>query len=68
MLAAARMEWAGIPVDLPLLHGLRDHWGELKGQPQRSPLMVNPVLRCRQIRHRANRTWLIEIKARSLPR
>jgi hypothetical protein len=32
MTAVARMEWSGIPLDLPLLHELRDHWEELKGE------------------------------------
>jgi hypothetical protein len=30
MKAVARMEWVGIPVDVPLLHELRGRWEELK--------------------------------------
>jgi hypothetical protein len=30
MTAGARMECAGVPVDIPLLHELREHWEELK--------------------------------------
>jgi DNA polymerase I len=32
MKAVARMEHTGIPVDLPLLDGLRGHWSQLKSQ------------------------------------
>jgi hypothetical protein len=30
MTAVARIEWAGVPVDVPLLHELRERWEELK--------------------------------------
>jgi hypothetical protein len=32
MTAVARMEWAGVPVDVPLLHELREHWEALKAE------------------------------------
>jgi hypothetical protein len=32
MTAVARMEWAGVPVDVPLVHELRKHWEALKAE------------------------------------
>lgn len=31
MAAVAAMEWNGVPIDVPTLHALREHWGRLKG-------------------------------------
>jgi hypothetical protein len=32
MAAAAAMEWNGVPLDLPVLHQLREHWTDLQDQ------------------------------------
>jgi hypothetical protein len=30
MMAVARMEWVGVPIDVPTLHPLREHWGAIQ--------------------------------------
>ena len=40
MAAVARMEWAGVPIDVPLLEDIRAHWGWFK---ERMIAEVNPL-------------------------
>ena len=40
MAAIARMEWAGVPIDVPLLEDIRAHWGWFK---ERMIAEVNPL-------------------------
>lgn len=32
MVAASRMEWAGVPIDTPALTRLRNHWSDIQGE------------------------------------